>query len=185
MVLRQLTICFLGFVSELLGKKLELPQAQNRMSRLAQRENELMSDMESWLETIGGYTEHRGPDFDRYILPRCRLLAEAIGNRMAYEAAKNSGLSPEVLALYERVCLCEDLDHLPTVGLQSPTNTQSQSSEPYSIVLAQIRSESASRSDIDDYVTAPITSDESWGSFMNSLYTFRHPHDIASLPSKL
>ncbi|SPJ75440.1 related to acyl-CoA oxidase [Fusarium torulosum] len=179
-----LVLC-IRFVSELLGKKLELPQAQNRMSRLAQRENELMSDMESWLETIGGYTEHRGPDFDRYILPRCRLLAEAIGNRMAYEAAENSGLSPEVLALYERVCLCEDLDQLPTIGLQSPTNTQSQSSEPYSIVLAQIRSESASRSDIDEYVTAPITSDESWGSFMNSLYAFRHPHDIASLPSKL
>ncbi|KAF4950787.1 hypothetical protein FSARC_13084 [Fusarium sarcochroum] len=141
----------ISFVSELLGEKLDIPQAQNSMSRLAQRENELMLDMKSRLETIGGYIEHRGPDFDRYILPRCRLLAEAIGNRMAYEAAKNSGSSPEVLTLYERICLREDLDQLSTIGLQSPTNTQSQSSEPYSIVLAQIRSESASRSDIDDF----------------------------------
>ncbi|KAF4331642.1 peroxisomal acyl-coenzyme A oxidase 3 [Fusarium beomiforme] len=173
------------FMSELLGEKLELPQARNRLSRLAQREDKLMLDMKSRLEMIGGYKEHRGPDFDRHILPRCRLLAEAIGNRMAYEAAETSGLSPDVLTLYERICMREDPNHLPVMGLQGRADAQSQSSEPYDSVLAQIRSESASRSDLDDYVTAPIMSEESWGSFTNGLHAFRHAHDVAIPCSKL
>ncbi|KAH7195110.1 acyl-CoA dehydrogenase/oxidase [Fusarium oxysporum] len=147
-----LLLC-IHFMSELLGEKLRLPQARNRLSRLANARTR-------------GYKEHRGPAFDRHILPRCRLLAEAIGNRMAYEAAETSGLSPDVLTLYE--------GHL-----------HSQSSEPYNNVLAQIRSESASRSDLDDYVTAPIMSEESWGSFTNSLHAFKHPHDVAIPCSKL
>ncbi|KAK2684375.1 hypothetical protein QWA68_016721 [Fusarium oxysporum] len=183
-----LLLC-IHFMSELLGEKLGeklgLPQARNRLSRLAQREDKLMLDMKSRLEVIRGYKEHRGPAFDRHILPRCRLLAEAIGNRMAYEAAETSGLSPDVLTLYEGICMCEDLNHLPAMGPQCRAGAQSQSSEPYNNVLAQIRSESASRSDLDDYVTAPIMSEESWGSFTNSLHAFKHPHDVAIPCSKL
>ncbi|EXK23437.1 hypothetical protein FOMG_19783 [Fusarium oxysporum f. sp. melonis 26406] len=55
--------------------------------------------MKSRLERIGGYKEHRGHAFDRHILPRCRPLAESIGNRMAYEAAEKWGLPSEVLTL--------------------------------------------------------------------------------------
>ncbi|KAH7183859.1 hypothetical protein BKA60DRAFT_602944 [Fusarium oxysporum] len=179
-----LLLC-IHFMSELLGEKLGLPQARNRLSRLAQREDKLMLDMKSRLEMIGGYKEHRGPAFDCHILPRCRLLAEAIGNRMAYEAAETSGLSPDVLTLYEGICMYEDLNHLPAMGPQCRPDAQSQSSEPYNNVLAQIRSESASRSDLDDYVTAPIMSEESWGSFTNSLHAFKHPHDVAIPCSKL
>ncbi|KAG7402957.1 Acyl-coenzyme A oxidase 5 [Fusarium oxysporum f. sp. rapae] len=179
-----LLLC-IHFMSELLGEKLGLPQARNRLSRLAQREDKLMLDMKSRLEMIGGYKEHRGPAFDRHILPRCRLLAEAIGNRMAYEAAETSGLSPDVLTLYEGICMCEDLNHLPVMGPQCRADAQSQSSEPYNSVLAQIRSESASRSDLDDYVTAPIISEESWEPFTNSLHAFKHPHDVAIPCSKL
>ncbi|KAF5261756.1 hypothetical protein FOXYS1_7542 [Fusarium oxysporum] len=179
-----LLLC-IHFMSELLGEKLALPQARNRLSRLAQREDKLMLDMKSRLEMIGGYKEHRGPAFDCHILPRCRLLAEAIGNRMAYEAAETSGLSPDVLTLYEGICMYEDLNHLPAMGPQCRLDAQSQSSEPYNNVLAQIRSESASRSDLDDYVTAPIKSEESWGSFTNSLHAFKHSHDVAIPCSKL
>lgn len=175
----------IGFVSELLGKKLEIPQAQNTTSRLAQREEKLMSDMKSSLEAIGGYEEHRGSVFDRYILPRCRLLAEVIGSRMAYEAAQNSGLSPAILSLYEHICLGEDLDQLPVIDLQSRTSTQSSYPTPYDFVLAQIRSESARRSEIDGYVTAPIASEESWKSFVNSLQVFTRPLDVMATVSKL
>lgn len=141
--------------------------------------------MKSRLERVGGYEEHRGTSFDRHILPRCRLLAEAIGNRMAYEAAENSGLSLDVLLLYERICLCEDLDPMPAPGRAVQAYAPSRASESYNAVLAQIRSESASQSDLDDYVTAPITSDESWELFMNGLCAFRNPDEVPALPSKL
>ncbi|KAL5584048.1 hypothetical protein FOVSG1_015399 [Fusarium oxysporum f. sp. vasinfectum] len=179
-----LVLC-IRFMSELLGGKLDLPQARNRSSRLAQREGDLLADMKSRLERVGGYEEHRGASFDRHILPRCRLLAEAIGHRMAYEAAENAGLSLDVLLLYERICLCEDLDPMPAPGRAAQAYAPSRASESYNAVLAQIRSESASQSDIDDYVTAPITSDESWESFMNGLRAFRNPDEVPALPSKL
>ena len=53
------------------------------------------------------------------------------------------------------------------------------------LVLAQIRSESGYRSDIDDYVTAPITCEGAWKSFMNSLQVFTRPLDVMETPSKL
>lgn len=155
------------------------------MSRLAQRENELMSNIRSQLEAIGGYKEHRSPGFDRYILPRCRPLAEAIGNRMAYDAAEISGVSPAVLSLYEHICLNEDLDCLPSVGKQNPMSPLPPPPTPYDIVLAQIRSETAFRLDMDDYVTAPITSDTSWESFVNNLQVFRRTNELTSPVPKL
>ncbi|KAI8406313.1 hypothetical protein FOFC_13783 [Fusarium oxysporum] len=179
-----LVLC-IRFMSELLGGKLELPRARNRLCRLAQREEKLMTDMKSRLERIGGYKEHRGLAFDRHILPRCRPLAEAIGNRMAYEAAEKWGLPSEVLTLYERICMGEDLDPLRTVEPLAQEHLPSQSSASYNTVLAQIRSESISQSDIDHYVTAPITSDKSWESFMNSLQAFKSPEELITPVSKL
>ncbi|GKU22964.1 unnamed protein product [Fusarium langsethiae] len=179
-----LVLC-IRFMSEMLGGKLDLPQAMNRSSRLAQREEDLTRDMKSRLERVGGYDNHRGPAFDRYILPRCRLLAEAIGNRMAYEAAEKSGISLEVLTLYERICLCEDLDPLPALEPMVQARAPSRSSNLYSSVLAQIRSESITPSEIDHYVTAPITTDESWESFMKGLQIFKSPLDVPTSLSKL
>jgi hypothetical protein len=172
-------------MSEVLGGKLDLPQARNRLSLLARHEEDLMEDMKSRLQRIGGYEKHRGPAFDRYILPRCRLLAEAIGNRMAYEAAEKSGVSLEVLTLYERICMCEDLDPLPVIEPMVQARASSRSSDSYKTVLAQIRSESAGPSDIDHYVTAPIISDRSWESFMNGLRMFKGPLETPTPLSKL
>ncbi|KAG7405727.1 Peroxisomal acyl-coenzyme A oxidase 3 [Fusarium oxysporum f. sp. raphani] len=179
-----LVLC-IRFMSELLGGKLELPRARNRLSRLAQCEERLMSDMTSRPKRIGGYKEHRGLAFDRHILPRCRPLAESIGNRMAYEAAEKWGLPSEVLTLYERICMGEDLDPLHMVEPLAQEHLPSRSSAPYNTVLAQIRSESVSQSDIDHYVTAPITSDKSWESFMNSLHAFKSPEEFITPLSKL
>ncbi|KAF4417655.1 Acyl-coenzyme A oxidase 2, peroxisomal [Fusarium austroafricanum] len=179
-----LTLC-IYFVSELLGEKLELPEARNRSSRLAQHEDRLMLDMKSRLETIGGVKQYFDPAFDRHILSRCRLLAEAIGNRMAYEAAEASGLSPAVLTLYERICMCEELNHLPMMGPQDRADTQCQFSEPYNNVLAQIKSDSTSQSDLDDYVTAPIMSQESRTPLMDNVHTSKHLHDVTAPFPKL
>ncbi|KAM0363152.1 hypothetical protein ACHAO7_010335 [Fusarium culmorum] len=179
-----LVLC-IRFMSEVLGGKLDLPQAINRSSRLAQREEDLTRDMKIRLERVGGYGNHRGPAFDRYILPWCRSLAEAIGNRMAYEAAEKSGISLEVLNLYERICLCEDLDPLPVTEPSTQARVPSRSSNSYSSVLAQIRSESTAPSEIDNYVTAPIVSDDAWESFTNCLQMFRNPLDVPISLSKL
>ncbi|KAL7754864.1 hypothetical protein ACKLNR_015204 [Fusarium oxysporum f. sp. zingiberi] len=107
-----LVLC-IRLVSELLGGKLQLPTCQNALTPLAQQEHRLMTEIQSRLTEIGGYGKHRTEAFNQHILPFCRPLVETIGHRMAYEAAQRSGISPDVLELYERLSTGKALIHLP------------------------------------------------------------------------
>uniref|UniRef100_A0A0D2XSE0 Uncharacterized protein n=1 Tax=Fusarium oxysporum (strain Fo5176) TaxID=660025 RepID=A0A0D2XSE0_FUSOF len=100
-------------VSELLGGKLQLPTCQNALAPLAQQEHRLMTEIQARLTEIGGYGKHRTEAFNQHILPFCRPLVETIGHRMAYEAAQCSGISPDVLELYERLSTGKALIRLP------------------------------------------------------------------------
>ncbi|RSL48173.1 hypothetical protein CEP54_013067 [Fusarium duplospermum] len=180
-----LVLC-IRLVSELLGGKFRLPRPRNELTPLAQYEQELMEGLRAILVEIGGYGEHRGPAFDRHILPRCRPLVEAIGHRMAYEAAERSGVAPDVLELYGRMCVDRDLSYSLGEKLWSgPSKNLAPSDDPYDTVLAQIRAESTCGSGLDDYITAPIVSDEAWANFVESLRVFSHPKDTGSNWSKL
>ncbi|KAF4460983.1 Acyl-coenzyme A oxidase 2 peroxisomal [Fusarium albosuccineum] len=179
-----LVLC-IRLVSELLGGKFELPRPRNELTPLARCEQKLMEDLRAELAKIGGYGEHRGPAFDRHILPRCRPLVEAIGHRMAYEAAEHAGVALDVLELYGCMCAGRDLSCLPREKLWNGPSQHPTPSEPYDTVLAQIRAESACGSELDDYVTAPIVSDEAWINFVKSLRTFNHPAVAESNWSKL
>ncbi|KAL6352325.1 hypothetical protein LRP88_14372 [Fusarium phalaenopsidis] len=176
----------ISLVSELLGGKFRLPRPRNELTAFAQYEQELVEGLRARLVEIGGYGEHRGPAFDRHILPRCRPLVEAIGHRMAYEAAEQSGVAPDVLELYGRMCADGDLSRpLGEKHWSGPSKKPAPSDDPYDTVLAQIRAESACGSELDDYVTAPIMSDEAWVDFVESLRVFSHPKDTRSNWSKL
>lgn len=48
---------------------------------------------------MGG--QHRSDAFNRLILPRCKGLVEAIGQRLFYEAAKEADLEQAVLDVYQ------------------------------------------------------------------------------------
>ncbi|KAJ7866256.1 acyl-CoA dehydrogenase NM domain-like protein [Mycena olivaceomarginata] len=48
---------------------------------------------------LGG--QHRSDAFNRLMLPRCKGLIEAIGQRFFYEAAKDAGLEQVILEIYE------------------------------------------------------------------------------------
>lgn len=44
---------------------------------------------------------HRGEYFDRLVLPRFQEFVEAMGYRIAYEAAIEAGVHSDLVALYE------------------------------------------------------------------------------------
>ncbi|KJK85365.1 hypothetical protein H633G_10792 [Metarhizium anisopliae BRIP 53284] len=94
--------------SELLGDKYSLPEPQDPLAPLAKHELGLIAEARQEMIDLGGYAERRSAAFNN-IVPRCRRLIEAIGERMAYEAARVRGVQRELLHLYELLCIEEDL----------------------------------------------------------------------------
>jgi hypothetical protein len=162
-------------VSELLGGKLQLPTCQNALAPLAQQEHQLMTEIQSKLTEIGGYGKHRTEAFNQHILPFCRPLVETIGHRMAYEAAQRSGVTRDVLDLYERLSTDKALIRLPTHNVRNVGCGDSLVDEQYETIIAQVRSEALCHAPIDDYITAPIVSEENWENFAESLLCFSSP----------
>ncbi|KAH6961685.1 acyl-CoA dehydrogenase/oxidase [Ilyonectria sp. MPI-CAGE-AT-0026] len=171
-----LVLC-IRLVSELLGGKYSLPAPQDPTTVLARRERQMMEAARSKLKDIGGYGEHRGHAFNQHILPCCRPITEAIGHRMAYEAARESGAYPKVLRLYEHMCVGTDFRHCSSDGhvLQAIGDA---AVEAYDDVLADML-QSLQNSEADAYTTAPIMSDQSWASFVDKMQSFKHPSDHA------
>ncbi|KAH8669245.1 hypothetical protein BGZ61DRAFT_498083 [Ilyonectria robusta] len=158
-------------------REIRLPAPQDPTTVLARRERQMMEAARSKLKDIGGYGEHRGQAFNQHILPCCRPIAEAIGHRMAYEAARESGACPKVLRLYEHMCVGTDFRHCSSDGhvLQAIGDA---AVEAYDDVLADML-QSLQNYEADAYTTAPIMSDQSWASFVDKMQSFKHPSDHA------
>lgn len=153
-----------GLASEILGNKYSLPKATDPSGLLARRESQAMAEANTTLAEIGGYGVHRGPAFNRYILPRSRPLIEAVGHRMAYEAAKEAGISHKILRIYEAQCVGS------TPSSVVETMDQNALADLYEEFLMEIMPQFED-SEVADYLTAPIVSDESWDAFFESLPT--------------
>ncbi|KAJ3454915.1 hypothetical protein MRS44_013515 [Fusarium solani] len=162
-----------GLVSELLGGKYSLPAPRDPTAVLARREQRMMEAAMSKLKDIGGYGGHRGQAFNQHILPCCRPIAEAIGHRMAYEAATELGACPKVLRLYEHMCVGTDFRQFSCDGhtLQA---FEDAAVEAYDDVFADML-QSLQNSEADAYTTAPIMSNKSWAVFVDKMQAFKGP----------
>ncbi|KAI8710527.1 hypothetical protein NCS52_01569900 [Fusarium sp. LHS14.1] len=167
-----LVLC-IRLVSELLGGKYSLPAPRDPTAVLARREQRMMEAAMSKLKDIGGYGGHRGQAFNQHILPCCRPIAEAIGHRMAYEAATELGACPKVLRLYEHMCVGTDFRQFSCDGhtLQA---FEDAAVEAYDDVFADML-QSLQNSEADAYTTAPIMSNKSWAVFVDKMQAFKGP----------
>lgn len=141
---------------------------------LAKREREMMADTSYKLAELGGYREHRGQEFNRHILPRCRPLVEAIGHRMAYEAARGSGVCPTTLRLFELLCLAPDTGWRASGDRIITQMFHDSLVKAYDQVLPDMLN-AIRESEVNDYITAPIVSDKSWTTFVKELPSFEYP----------
>ena len=116
---------------------------------------------------------HRNPETEAILLPQCQGLIEAIGHRMAYDAAVEEGLDQHLIDTY--------VSHVISVD---PSWYSEEAGIPRSVQKKmELESTTASfkhleslleRLDVDSYVTAPIVSDERWEAYERSLYTHSH-----------
>lgn len=164
----------LGLASELLGDKYHLPKPRYPDTALARHERSVFLEAKEKIVSLGGYQHHRGEEFNRCILPRCRSLIEAVGHRMAYEAARDAEVPPEVLRLFENLSIENDLSWYVENGLLTRAGFFDTLAEAYHAAVPVLLRQRQT-SELDAYITAPIITSQAWDRFHGELQVFEHP----------
>lgn len=160
--------------SELLLQRYRVPQAAEPKCLLALHEEGLFRELRLLLKNIG---HHRAPEFDRLVLPYCLPLVQAIGHRMAYDAAVSAGVDPSLIDLY--VASCIKLDASWYVEMLGLSRAQQREMEAIAIdrVFPHIEEFLSGMATLEPYVLAPIVSDERWAAYVSSLQSYASPLD--------
>ncbi|KAF9883768.1 hypothetical protein FE257_002834 [Aspergillus nanangensis] len=164
-----LVLC-IRLASELILGRYSLPPAGNQQSLLARYEKCLFQYCCRLRARIDG--DHRDDTFNTDVLPRCQALVEAIGYRMAYEAAQKAQVPPDLQNSFEaRVVLQNSGWFTENIGLDMQAMLDMELRAMDSILprLEQL----LDSTDAEQYCTAPILSDQSWVRFISSLKTYR------------
>ncbi|KAJ7136146.1 acyl-CoA dehydrogenase NM domain-like protein [Mycena epipterygia] len=170
-----LVLC-IRLATELLIGRYELPPARYPASLAARLEAGLMRECREELHgKMGG--QHRSDAFNRLLLPRCRNLVEAIGQRFFYDAARDAGLEQAVLDVYE----ANIVKHNPAwfavhAGMDGSTQA---AHEDAAISAAQPYLERWLKwSGAHEYALAPIMTQSRWDAFVETLSSFQGDVDV-------
>ncbi|RYP63241.1 hypothetical protein DL771_009366 [Monosporascus sp. 5C6A] len=154
--------------SELLGNKYTMPEPLYSSTLLAKRERYLWDEAKNKVEAIGGYKNHRSPEFDRHILPLCKPLIEATSQRMAYDAAKSGRVSEQIVDMFERICVEEHVDWYVLQGLIASRTFTHDTAEAFEAIVP-VMLQHMEEGEEKDYISAPIVSDKAWEKFVQEL----------------
>ncbi|KAF4618229.1 hypothetical protein D9613_011551 [Agrocybe pediades] len=152
--------------SELTLNRYQVNPPKDPNSLLARHEGGLLEDMMKKLAQLKG--RHRSEEFNKRLLGRSVPLVEAIGHRMAYEAAKAAGVDPLVLRLYEVEALLQDMSWYSERGLATKETTL-EAEEECLTALYENLDQLLEHTGVKPYVFAPIVSEEAWKKFMGTL----------------
>jgi len=161
--------------TELLQGRYELPRTTDPTSILARHEAGLIAESRAILLRCA---HHRSEEVNRKILPNCQLIVEAIGHRMAYDAAVAQNLDRGLIDLY--VASVMKLD--PGWYIENAGLTRSAMMEMEAVALDAVLPKMESYVDgmgMEKYVTAPIVSDEKWNRFLGTLETVDATDDFS------
>jgi acyl-CoA oxidase len=156
--------------SEIIQGKYTLPSPLFPESLLAKHEQGVITEARQILSTLGKH--HRGEQFNELLLPRCRSIVEAIGHRMAYEAAEKAGVRPALLELYKCHVIGLDIGWYIENGLISRSQLQSQEVAATTQAMAEL-DRLLKELDCEEYAIAPIVSNRAWRDFTAELPVFR------------
>lgn len=161
-----------GLASELLLGRYQMPPSKNPRGLLALHERGLFQECWTLMRTIKG--GHRSEEFNNLILPRCQPLIEAIGHRMAYEAAAQAGVHPDLLALYEAGVVMHDASwYVQHAGLGREEQFIMEE-KALNAVLPHLE-ELLEGTGAGPYCDAPILSQDAWDAFVGRLVKYETP----------
>ncbi|KAI0053147.1 acyl-CoA dehydrogenase NM domain-like protein [Auriscalpium vulgare] len=155
--------------TELLIQRYQLPGSKNPDSLLARHEAGLFAEHRARLVQISG---HRSVAFNNQMLPHCLPLVEAIGHRMAYDAAIASGVAPSLVDLYVASIVKLDPSWYVEHGGLGREAQAAMANTALDAVLPNLE-ELVRQMPSPPHVTAPIISDSSWDALVDGLDEFQ------------
>ncbi|KAF5857316.1 hypothetical protein ETB97_005965 [Aspergillus alliaceus] len=177
-----LTLC-IRLASELLLGRYKLPPPNYPECLLAQHETSLFDECRAVLQNLS--TGHRSQEFNHAILPKCQLLVESAGQRMAYEAALSASVPSELLAIYEAGSIRQDPAwYVEKCGIthEKLFAMECQALDAGLLSFDQLLDEL----DVEPYCTAPILSETLMEDFNARLRTYENKgeakHSKDSIP---
>ncbi|KAI3296062.1 hypothetical protein DTO002I6_3745 [Penicillium roqueforti] len=156
--------------SELLLGRYQMPPPNDSTSPIARHEASLFSEARDLLQQ-GAKGIHRSERFNRNILPLALPLVEAIGHRMAYEAAIDANVDPSLLNLYESGVLKEDSAWYVEQGGLSREIQREMEAQAVDVLLPRMN-DLLRASGVQPYSNAPMTSKMLWNDFVSGLEVF-------------
>ncbi|GKZ25449.1 hypothetical protein AbraIFM66951_003314 [Aspergillus brasiliensis] len=154
----EVLVLSIRLATELLLGRYTIPEPTKPDCLLAQHEAGIISDLRGKLKKIGN---HRSDEYSKQVLPHLRPMVIAIGQRMAYEAAVDARVDPDLLALYEAGVIKSDAawysEHL---GINTDAQFQKEC-DALDAVLPRL-DEHLDNLQIEPYCTAPMLSSDRW-----------------------
>ncbi|KAJ7267765.1 acyl-CoA dehydrogenase NM domain-like protein [Mycena rebaudengoi] len=162
-------------VDLILGRVTPLSYA-NKDHVLAQHEQSILSELRDIVRQAGS---HRGSQMESVIPLRCQGLIEAVGHRVAVEAAIEHGVEPPIVDLYVTSVIKHDSPwYVENANLSS--SHQNRAERTCVEALYPHIGRLLGMLDIENFVTAPIVSDEHWSRYVQRLPTFADMYNVAS-----
>ncbi|KAI9376624.1 acyl-CoA dehydrogenase/oxidase [Aspergillus egyptiacus] len=176
-------ILAIRLASELLIGRYEMPRPNNPESPLARHEAALLAEAGEDLQRLGGV--HRSEGYNRNILPLSLALVQAIGHRMAFEAAIEAEVDPRIVALYASGIVLEDSAWYTEQGALSRKTQQEMEARAADALVPELE-RLVAETGAEEYCSAPMTSAELWDGFVAELEEFRGAAelDILGLDSR-
>jgi len=170
---------------ELALGRITLPRSNNPKSRLARHEAAVISRIRSHFHNGQGSPEgesdsHRKRQTEAAILPLCVPLMQAIGHRMAYDAAIEASVDPTLIDVYLASVILSDSTWYseakdPAVHLSGSEQLEMQLD---ACTRGVVRLEEwLEKLEVEPYVLAPMVSEEKWDAYEQTLETFGGPQD--------
>lgn len=174
-----LVLC-IRLATEIILKRYEMPPPRDPSSLLAKHEASLIAHARS----MPCIKNHRSAEYNRKVLQRCVPICEAIGARMAHEAAVEAGVHKALLDVFvSSVMKLDEGWYITHAGLDQ--EAQRDMEDKALSALAPIADTFVTISEDMSFITAPIVSDEKWNEFVMKLPTFEKGTRDEDLPTSV
>ncbi|KAL0945545.1 hypothetical protein HGRIS_014706 [Hohenbuehelia grisea] len=151
--------------SELVQGRYAMPGTTNPESPLARHEVGLLSQCRKVLDAVGN---HRSEMFAHALLPRAMKIIQAIGHRMAYDAAVAAGVEKAMIDLYLWTTVRQD-EAWYSENIGMPAEVQFEREDEVLSAALPFLDSWLEGTHVEPYVRAPIVCESGWKKFVDGL----------------
>lgn len=152
----------------MLQGRYKVPPSKDPKSLLARYELGLFEENRAALTAA---SHHRSDEVNRLVLPQCQSIIEAIGHRMAYDAAVAAGVQQNIIDLYVASCVKLDLawySENADFGRRALADFETKALDALLPDLGTLIRQMG----VEPWINSKIVSDERWNSFVNTCQVF-------------